>query len=193
MILAEAQLAKNVLLNIAGTTPYQALYGRTPNMLPKIVDGATLDSSVDDRTGLPDRHCHRLREISVGSIVETTAQKRIEIAEKSKTRMSGEALDLKTGDQVEIWRSSGNKDVSGWKGPATVTGLNNLGHGTVHVDWQGRVPQCAGQRFEKGAYLLVFPYVISVGNRRIRFTDPVAQGLRAEVAQGGGLPRMATE
>eukprot|EP00974_Lingulodinium_polyedra_P043448 4172258-Lingulodinium_polyedra.AAC.1 len=46
--LVEATLAGNCLLAVNGSTPYMALYGRTPNMLPSLSLSA---AAADDSTG----------------------------------------------------------------------------------------------------------------------------------------------
>ena len=137
-ILSEAVLAKNSLLSTGQGTPYQSLYGRLPHWLPQIED-IVGDARMQDETGIDGlRHVHRLREVSVGSAVTAMADHRLKLANKSKTPLAGEQLELSTGDQVEIYRKSSQKDRPGWVGPATVTDLTDIQHGKVTVKWQGR-------------------------------------------------------
>lgn len=63
---------------------------------------------------------HRLRVIAINAMVQATASAKAHRAELSKTRVSGELLDLKPGDQVEFYRPPSPKENSGWMGPATV-------------------------------------------------------------------------
>ena len=72
-------------------------------------------------------------------MIQATADTKARIADASKTRRSGELLELKLGDLVEFFRRPLNKDVSGWHGPAEVVNLTSLQNGLLHVKWQGRV------------------------------------------------------
>ena len=135
--LAEAVLAKNALLSVGNESPYKALYGRVPNMLPQLTDRpglSALDDAEGEMTGI-DRHVHTVREVAVQSMVQATAQQRATLALKSKARLSIEELELKTGDLVEFWRTPSHKDTPGWKGPARVTDLSQTEHGTVGTSW----------------------------------------------------------
>eukprot|EP00974_Lingulodinium_polyedra_P007962 758409-Lingulodinium_polyedra.AAC.1 len=59
--LAEASLAGNCLLTVNGSTPYMALYGRTPSMLPSLsLSAAAADDSTGVLVGLA-RHVHSVR------------------------------------------------------------------------------------------------------------------------------------
>ena len=68
-ILSEAVFCGNAMLSVNNSTPYNAVYGRVPNILPSI-------SQITEPTGagIPEantlRHVHRLREISVQAMVE---------------------------------------------------------------------------------------------------------------------------
>ena len=137
-ILSEATLAKTSLLSTGDGSPYVSLYGRAPRLLPQIED-IIGEARQDDTEGTAStRHVHRLREISVASAVEAMAQRRLKLAEKSRTALAGEQLNLHNGDQVEVYRKPANKDWPAWIGPATVVGTTELEHGKVIVKWQGR-------------------------------------------------------
>ena len=62
----------------------------------------------------------------------------MKLADRFKTPLSGEQLQLTDGDMVEIYHNSSQKDRPGWVGPARVTDLTQLQHGKVTVNWQGR-------------------------------------------------------
>eukprot|EP00971_Amphidinium_carterae_P153346 3039947-Amphidinium_carterae.5 len=79
----------------------------------------------------------RARELALQNITEINAKKRVQAADKSRSTIAGEELNLKAGDQVEFWTKPSNKDVSGWKGPALVVDITRLAHGTVGLNWQG--------------------------------------------------------
>ena len=92
-VLSEATLAKNSLLSTGDGSPYVSLYGRVPRLLPQIED-IIGESRQDDTEGTAStRHIHRLREISVASAVEAMAQRRLKLAEKSRTALAGEQLN----------------------------------------------------------------------------------------------------
>ena len=126
------------MLSTGQGTPYQSLYGLVPRMLPQVED-IVGESRLQDETGIDGlRHVHRLREVSIGSAVTAMAEHRLKLADKSKTPLSGEQLQLTNGDMVEIYRKNNQKDRPGWVGPARVTDLTQLQHGKVTVNWQGR-------------------------------------------------------
>ena len=65
---------------------------------------------------------HRLREIALQKMIESTAISRINRAARTATTPAAEQLDYRPGDQVEYYRrkEGSSKDESGWHGPATV-------------------------------------------------------------------------
>ena len=69
----------------------------------------------------------RLREVAMQSMVQASAQQRLERALKSKTRVATEQLDLQPGDLADFGRKPGTKDESGWMGPSNKhhDGANN--------------------------------------------------------------------
>ena len=127
-ILAEAVYATNALTSVNGYSPFTAVLGRVPPMLPDVMAVA------DDTTGAPSSaHTHRLREIAIQAIVEGTARDRMKRALHTPTRMAGEELELRVGEEVEYFRPPENKDASGWRGPATVVDLTRLEHGRIGI------------------------------------------------------------
>ena len=113
-LLAEAVFAGNALISINQTTPYNALYGRVPNILPDI-NHVPQPSTRDAPEQI--RHANRLREILHSRMVETTAEQRIERAMETRTRACAqEAFDL--CDHVDFYRKPDQKNVPGWSGPA---------------------------------------------------------------------------
>ena len=137
-MLDEALFACNALLAVHGTTPYEALFGRTPQLL-RDLDTSSGPASDDISGGRASRHIHRLREISLTNIIQGHAEERLRIATNSRTRPAIQTLDLKVGDQVEFYRDPPNKDVTGWRGPAPVVSLDRVDEGIVEVRWQSRV------------------------------------------------------
>ena len=100
-ILAEAILAKNVLTNIKGMSPYQAVFGRQMNLLLNF-EPASATELEDDAEGIAgvSRHVARLRHAAVSSIVQATAIDKINRSLQTKTRQAGEHLELKVGDSI---------------------------------------------------------------------------------------------
>ena len=95
-ILAESALAKNILLYTGDGSPYVSLYGRHPRLLPQLED-IIGEARQDDENGTSStRHTHRLCELSVARAVEAMAQRRLKIAERSRT---GQQLNLVNGDK----------------------------------------------------------------------------------------------
>ena len=102
------------------STPYNALYGRVPNILPGIDQNAEPNNSQDPMPGTI-RDSHRLREISVQSMIEGSATARLIRTMNTRTTMAAEHLNLKVGEEVDFNQYQQNKDTSGWFGPAEVT------------------------------------------------------------------------
>jgi hypothetical protein len=136
MRLAEATFAGNALISVNKATPYQAVLGRTPALLPQL---SLTDAAQDDGNAQVDlvRYAHRVREVALQSLIEGTAKSRILRALQTRTQRPGEALELVVGQEIEFYRPPGSKDASGWKGPATVTDLSQMQHGTIGIRWQG--------------------------------------------------------
>eukprot|EP00959_Pyramimonas_sp_CCMP1952_P154402 3230224-Pyramimonas_sp.AAC.1 len=113
-ILDEATLANNSMISIHGTTPYKALYGRSPALLRDFEPGSETPLS-DGQDGIDgvSRHVHRLPEVAMSSVIQGTATDRLNRAMNSRTRPAGELLELKIGDEVDIYRDPPNKDLSG--------------------------------------------------------------------------------
>ena len=84
---------------------------------------------------------HRLREIAIQSITQATAEERRRRTQLSKTRIGTRTFDLEVDGTVEFWRAPEHKEVSGWKGPATVVHIDHEA-GVIHVKWQGKVLLC---------------------------------------------------
>ena len=132
-VLSEATFCTNALLSINGCTPYNAVYGRTPTLLPSInaLDDWTADARHSDSPGTI-RHTHRMREIAIQSIMQETAKVRISRALSTPTLEAGEREQYKAGDQVD-YHHKDIKDRSGWIGPATVVDATHIQRGTVTV------------------------------------------------------------
>ena len=134
-ILSCALTAKNSLFTVGDSTPMMATFGRQPAVLPNIEQATSmLDDSHTGPDGL-SRGRHRIRELAVLDMVETTAAERARRAANSKTRTSAQAAGLQAGEMVEFHRSPGQKETVGWKGPAEVLKIDE--DGNVHILLQG--------------------------------------------------------
>ena len=143
--LAEATFAGNALVSVNNTTPYNAVYGRTPNLLPPI-DQPNSQDALQDPNGVPYpglmRNSHRLREIAIQQMIEGTARARLGRALNTKTLAPGEAENYQVGEEVDFYRPPSNKDVSGWTGPAKVVDVSTYNKGTISISHQGRPIIC---------------------------------------------------
>ena len=141
--LAESVFAKNARIVVHGSTPNQALIGRTPQLLREF-ENPGVSMVADDLGGREghSRHSVRLREVALQQMIEGTAQDRLKRASQSQARVSGEAPLLKPGDHVDIFRQPSQKDQSGWRGPAEIINVNNIEDGLVEVRWGGRAMSC---------------------------------------------------
>jgi hypothetical protein len=63
-VVSEAIMAKNSLLVINGYTPYQAVLGRTPNLLLES-ESPGISQLADNLGGKESKHASRLREVAV--------------------------------------------------------------------------------------------------------------------------------
>ena len=90
----------------------------------------------DEGGPVGSREVHRVREASVQAAIHASALRRIKLAETSKTPLTLESLELKQGDDVEIFRKQGVKDRPGWVGPAKVISTGRTSEGTVTVDYK---------------------------------------------------------
>ena len=129
-ILSEAIFCGNALLSIRGSTPYNAVYGRVPHILPGIDQIAEPNSSQEPMPGLI-RDTNRLREVSVQAIVEGSASARLGRAMNTRTTMAAQHLNLGVGDEVDFYQDQTNKDTSGWFGPAIVADAVSYTHLTL--------------------------------------------------------------
>ena len=127
-MVSDAVYALNSLTSVNGCSPYTAVLGRMPTLLP--ADDCVMSDGVPD---VCSRHTYRLREIAVQAIAEGTAKERLKRALKSQTRPSGEELEYQLGQQVDWFREPTGKDMSGWRGPGTIVDLTRIEHGRVGV------------------------------------------------------------
>ena len=123
-ILAEATFVINAVSNTSGVSPYVAVMGRSPALMPELGPRATANDDRDQ--ACPIVGAARVRELAVQTITEETARQRLRTALKTPTRPSGEEMEFKVGDSVEYFREPSNKDISGWRGPATIVDMSRL-------------------------------------------------------------------
>ena len=83
--LSNCVFAGNALISVNGVTPYNAVYGRQPTMLPD------LDSEVP---GGIHGHVQRVREICIQKMIEGTAADRVRRALNTKTLPSHQMMDF---------------------------------------------------------------------------------------------------
>ncbi len=101
----------NALTFVGGSSPYQAVYGRTPAMLPD------LTLTEEDATGAQQQ---RVRTIAINNMIQATAMARVGRSLRTKTHHGVEQSGIRANDLVDVWRQPPNKDTSGWKGPYKV-------------------------------------------------------------------------
>ena len=143
-VLSEATFAKNVLFNQEGASPYGAVYGRVPPL------GTVASNQPADI--VDDCDADRLRHLALQSMLQATAEAKARRAEQTKTRRSGELLQLEPGGVVEFWREASTKDIVAWYGPALVADVKSLRDRQIFVRWHGRVITC---RLQDNVALLV--------------------------------------
>jgi len=136
--LNEGAFSLNALLSINGSTPFNAVYGRSPKILPDI---NCPDATHEHDVPMPGliRHTNRLREIAVQSIIDGTAKARLGRALSTRTLPAGEREGYRVGEEVDIYKIGGNKDVSGWSGPADIVDLTRMSRGVIVVRHNNQV------------------------------------------------------
>ena len=130
-ILAEATFIINTISSVAGVSPYVAVMGRSPALMPELGPRDPVNDNRND--ACPIQHAAKIRELAVQTITEQTARERLRVAARTPTRLTGDELGLKVDDEVEYCREPTHKDLSGWRGPATVVDLTRLEHGRVGI------------------------------------------------------------
>ena len=73
-----------------------------PPLLPQI-EHISGTAHLNDATGIEgSRHVHRLREVTIASMIETLVERRLSLINQSgPAPLPGELLALRPGDQVE--------------------------------------------------------------------------------------------
>ena len=133
-ILAECVFCGNALLTVGGSTPYNALYGRVPRMLPGI-EQVDYPGEVDRPNPGLIAHTHRLREVSLQAMIEGSARARLGRTFNARATMAAQQLDLQVGEEVDFYRQPSSKDVPGWLGPAEVIGVSRATRDIIFVKW----------------------------------------------------------
>ena len=131
-VLSEATFSGNALITVGGSTPYNAVMGRMPSMLPGIehIRSPEFGNTESGGKGTGDgdlppgkltlEHTHRLREIAIQEMTEASAKARLGRALNTKSTPAAQKMNLKIGDEVDFYREQSNKDTPGWFGPAQV-------------------------------------------------------------------------
>lgn len=133
----------NSLIAINDATPYQALFGRQPALLPPL-EGGYYEYPDQPQQGpshelftIGQREVSRVREIAAASIIEAIAKHRLERADRHKTHPAMQLSEYEDGQLVHIWYEPNTKDSSGWRGPAQIASVQ-ADDGQVTVRFQGR-------------------------------------------------------
>ena len=115
-LLAEAVFAGNSLTHVGGSTPYQAVYGRQPWMLPPL---ETPDlGNRDEMSSEGDRQRELIRQTALSAMISATAASRLNRA--AHTRTGQDSREFKPDDLCDVFRKPVSKDASGWVGPYRV-------------------------------------------------------------------------
>jgi hypothetical protein len=132
-LLAESIFAGNALTFIGGRTPYQAVYGRQPAVLPDLpIPGEARGE--DDAT-----EC-KVRTLAIQAILQATNAARV-VRSLRRGHVTATSAKYKVGQLVDYFREGGPKDVSHWRGPARVVAFRPE-EGQVVIDLNGRDMPC---------------------------------------------------
>ena len=155
LVLGDAVFAGNAMITVNGSTPYNALYGRVPAILPSIdqINNPRGSPSADPRT---QHDTNRLREVSVQNMIEGSAAARLGRTMNTRTTMPAQRLDLQVGEEVDFYREPSQKDASGWSGPAEVTDVSRAERGVITVRWLNRPTEVQLSRVRRHLHFLVY-------------------------------------
>ena len=154
-VLNDTTFASNILLSVNGMSPYMALYGRVPALLPPPTMSEAENENILGAPGTI-RHSLRLREIVTEAMVQATAAMRAQRAMQTRTLSAGQSREYKTHDLVDFYRPPNNKDICGWMGPAKVVDNSHPEHGTITIRHANVPFECRFQDIRAHIPYLVF-------------------------------------
>ncbi len=138
-ILAEAVFCGNAMLIVNGNTPYSAMFGRVPSLLPSISQVASTDETTQSSHGLVC-HAHRLCETSIQAMVEGSIRARLGHAMNARTPFAAHCINRRWAKRLTYFGPPSSKDTSGWPGPAevvdvsrTIRGIASIRHMEVQI------------------------------------------------------------
>ena len=118
IVLAEAVFAGNSLTHVGGSTPYQAVYGRQPAMLPPLEAPDLPNSEEISEQG--DYQRERVRRAALEAMMQATSMARLSRATRTRTQPDS-TRTFQAGELVDIYRPQSRKDASGWFGPYRIS------------------------------------------------------------------------
>ena len=127
---AECQFCLNSQLSYKGVSPYVCLFGVEPS--PIFNEDASEISSMVLSEGLPFYQHQQVRMRAIASFQGSLLQHRLHRATVARPR-SAQDEALRPNMLIDFYRH-GNKELTGWRGPATLLAL--LGNGLCSVRWQ---------------------------------------------------------
>ena len=116
MLLSQALFVLNAMTTVGDHTPYNAVLGRAPAVLPPLADTLAPEGGGDSVDG---RREARVREIAVSAMTQTSALARASRAARSKSSTSA-VVEYHPGDLVDYRRKTSQKDQSPWHGPVPI-------------------------------------------------------------------------
>ena len=158
-VLATVTFMGNSLTVVNTSTPYQAVLGRQPAMLPPLDGGHLGQVESMARPETNARFEARVREVAAVNIIESLAVARLDRASRSKTRGAIELSQHSVGDLVDIWFEPANKDQKGWRGPAEIRSIN-ADEGNFSVRFQGRTLDRRNQEVRPHLPYLVYASIL---------------------------------
>jgi hypothetical protein len=129
---AEMQIDLNTGLSYGGVSPYSCLFGTHPR--PVFSDESEEITASSDSEPFYEHQQVRLRCTS--AFQQALIQYRVQRASTARPRKEMQS-SYSVGDVVDVYRRPKQKDLTGWRGPATVLAL--VGEGLVTVRWQSTV------------------------------------------------------
>ena len=139
VLLHEVSMAHNTLFVINGVSPNMGVLGQLPREFDDIENPSLADGKQMDQMIAADRAIS-VRRIAKACTLKTIAESRLAKSDNTHSHKS-DAVGLKKGTLVDIYRAPDRTGAPGWRGPAIL--LDDLDRegitGSADVRWQGKV------------------------------------------------------
>lgn len=110
----------NASVCASNRSPYHALFGRQPHLLPPLEGGYHGDLDIKGQNNIV-----RVREIAAIATILGTAKQRLLRGDERNQVVARERGERQPDDLVDIWYDLRNEDAPGWRAPAQIAFVND--------------------------------------------------------------------